>query len=231
MEKRECPHCGSALGSGVAICTECGKEVIGEETGAPEQAAEEKRGRNRIYAILSVFLVVIGGVVLLMVTGILPNPLKSSGAVVAIVNGEKIYAAEVNQKLEAYKKIYAQTGKMDFTTEEGKKALDDLRKQILDSLIQERVLLTEAVKAKITVSPQEVAEKIAGIKKGLNLSDSQFEDFLKNHTMSLANFEKRIEREFMINKLIQKLTQEKGVPPEAVVKELNERAKVETVSR
>jgi parvulin-like peptidyl-prolyl isomerase len=230
MEKRECPHCGSALGSGVAICGECGKEVIGQETGAPEQAAEEKRGRNRIYAILTVFLVVVGGVVLLMVTGLLPNPLKSETAV-AIVNGEKISATEVNQKLEAYKKIYAQTGKMDFTTPEGKKALEDLRKQILDSVIQERVLLTEAVKAKITVSPQEIADRIAVIKKGLNLSDSQFEEFLKNHTMSLANFEKRIEREFMINKLIKQGTQEKGLTQEAFVKELNDRAKVEILSR
>jgi parvulin-like peptidyl-prolyl isomerase len=230
MEKRECPHCGSALGSGVAICGECGKEVIGQETGAPEQAAEEKRGRNRIYAILTVFLVVVGGVVLLMVTGLLPNPLKSETAV-AIVNGEKISATEVNQKLEAYKKIYAQTGKMDFTTPDGKKALDDLRKQILDSVIQERVLLTEAVKAKITVSPQEIADRIAVIKKGLNLSDSQFEEFLKNHTMSLANFEKRIEREFMINKLIKQGTQEKGLTQEAFVKELNDRAKVEILSR
>lgn len=234
MEKMECPHCGSALASGVAVCGECGKEVTGQEsgpeTGAPEKA-EEKRGRNKIYAILAVFLVVVGGVALLMVSGLLPNPLKSSGTTVAIVNGEKISTEEVNQKLEAYKKIYSQSGKMDFNTPEGKQALEGLRQQILQTLIQERVLVTEAAKEKITVSPKEIADRLASIKKGLNLSDSQFEEFLKNHTMNIANFEKRIEREFLITKLIAKGTQEKGLTQEAWMKELNDRAKVEVLSR
>jgi parvulin-like peptidyl-prolyl isomerase len=230
MENIECPHCGSALRNGVAICGECGKEVTVQETGAPAQV-EERRGRNKIYAILAVFLVAVGGVMLLMLTGLIPNPLKGGGGTMAIVNGEKITTAEVNQKLEAYKKIYSKGGKMDFTTPEGKKALDDLSQQILQTLIQERVLATEAVKENITVSRQEVADRIATIKKGLNLSDSQFEEFLKNHTMSIDNFEKRIEREFMISKLIAKGTQEKGLTQEAWVKTLNERAKVEVLTR
>ena len=139
----------------------------------------------------------------------------------------KISAAEVNQKLEAYKKIYGQGGKMDFSSPEGKKTLDEMRKQIVQILIQERILLTEAVKEGVTVSPQEIADRIASIKKGLNLSDKEFEDFLKNHAMSMANFEKRIERELLINKLIEKGTQEKGLKKEAWINALIERAKVE----
>ena len=120
---------------------------------------------------------------------------------------------------------------MDSSGPEGKKVLADLRMQILESLIQEKILLTEAVKEKITVSPQEIAERIAAVKKGLNLSDKDFEDFLKNHAMSMANFEKRIEKDFLIAKLIAKGTQEKGISKDDWLKELNARAKVEILAK
>ena len=60
MENLECPHCGSPLGKGVAVCGECGKEVTDRED--PNQTPREERqsGKN-IYAVLAVFLVVVGG--------------------------------------------------------------------------------------------------------------------------------------------------------------------------
>jgi hypothetical protein len=227
MEKLECPHCGSPLGKGVAVCGECGKEVTDQEIPTPQ---EERRSGKNVYAILAVFLVVVGGLSLLMFTGLLPNPLKA-GSTAAIVNGEKITTEEVNQKLEVFKKMTGGSGKMDSSGPEGKKILADLKMQVLEAMIQDKVLLTEAVKAKITVSPQEIAERIAAVKKGLNLSDQDFEAFLKNHAMSVTNFEKRIERELMISKLIAKGTQEKGISKDDFLKELNARAKVEILTK
>lgn len=231
MEHKECPYCGMPLAGGVAVCRECGKEVAGvdQEPTVPKPE-EEKHSRNTIYAILAVFLVVVGGAVLLMFAGLLPNPLKG-GSTIAIVNGEKISSAELNQKLEMYKRIYGQSGKMDFTTPEGKKILEDIRNQILHNLIQERVLMTEAVKEKITVSPQMITDRIAAAKKGLNLSDKDFEEFLKNHGMSLADFTKRLEREAVMTQLIDKGTKEKGLTKEDWINELNKRAKVEMVNK
>jgi hypothetical protein len=98
-------------------------------------------------------------------------------------------------------------------------------------MIQEKILVTEAAKAGITVSPQEIAERIAAVKKGLNLSDKDFEAFLKNHAMTVANFEKRIEKEFLISKLIAKSAQEKGISKDDLLKELNARAKVEILEK
>ena len=227
MEKLECPHCGSPLGKGVAICGECGKEVTDQENQSP---LEERRSGKNVYAILAVFLVVVGGVALLMFTGLLPNPIKG-GSTAAIVNGEKITVEEVDQKLAVFKKMTGGSGKMDSSGPEGKKMLADLRRQILEAMIQEKVLVTEAIKEKITVSPQEIADRIAAVKKGLNLSDKDFEAFLKNHAMSVANFEKRIERESMIAKLIAKGTQEKGMSKDDWIKELNARAKVEIFAK
>jgi parvulin-like peptidyl-prolyl isomerase len=229
MENLECPHCGSPLGKGVALCGECGKEVTHREEQNQTPQEERQSGKN-IYAVLAVFLVVVGGVALLMFTGLLPNPLKG-GSTAAIVNGEKITTEEVNQKFELFKKMSGKGGQMESSGPEGKKALADLRRQVLEAMIQEKILVTEAAKAGITVSPQEIAERIAAVKKGLNLSDKDFEAFLKNHAMTVANFEKRIEKEFLISKLIAKSAQEKGISKDDLLKELNSRAKVEILEK
>jgi DNA-binding transcriptional regulator YiaG/predicted nucleic acid-binding Zn ribbon protein len=229
MEKLECPHCGGALPNGATVCGECGKEFnhTNKETISPPEARQD---RKNVYAILAVFLVVVGGAALLMLTGVLPNPIKG-GSTAAIVNGEKISTVEVDQKFEVYKKMSGPGGKMDSSDAAGKAAIAQVRMQILNSLIQEKILATEAAKQKITVTPQEIAERIAAIRKGLNLSDKDFEDFLKNHSMTLVNFEKRIEKDVLIAKLIEKGTQEKGLTKEAWLQEMNNAAKVEVLAK
>ena len=147
MEKSACPNCGSSLQSGMAVCGECGNEVKEsneKETGPPQ---EERRDRKNVYAILAIFLVVVGGVALLMFTGVIPNPIKS-GSTAAIVNGVKISTAEVDQKLEVFKKMSGQGGKMDSSSPAGKEAMAQMRMQILDTLIQEKILVTEAAQGK-----------------------------------------------------------------------------------
>lgn len=229
MEKLECPHCGGALPNGATVCGECGKEFnnTNKETISPPEARQD---RKNVYAILAVFLVVVGGAALLMLTGVLPNPIKG-GSTAAIVNGEKISTLELDQKFEVFKKMSGPGGKMDSSDAAGKAAMAQVRMQILNSLIQEKILVTEAAKQKIAVTPQEIAERIAALKKGLNLSDKDFEDFLKNHSMSLVNFEKRIEKDVLIAKLIDKGTQEKGLTKEAWLQELNNAAKVEVLAK
>ena len=93
-----------------------------------------------------------------------------------------------------------------------------------------RLRATEAKKEKISVSPQEITERINAIKKSMNLSDKDFEGFLKNHSMNLSSFEKRMEKDLMIANLIAKGA-EKGLTKEAWIKELNSRATVEILSK
>ncbi len=227
MENSTCPHCNAPLGNEISVCGECGKEVsVNEQLPGPE----EKSSNKKIYGILAVFLVVVGGAALLLFTGVVPNPFKDSSTA-AIVNGEKISYQEVEQKLEIFKKISGQAGRTDFSSPQSKAVLNDMKRQILHSLIQEKILLTEAAKEKIAASPQEIKDRIDAIKKGLNLSDKDFEQFLKNHSMSLSNFEKRVEKEVLIDKLMAKSAQEKGLSGEALLRELNTRAKVEIFAK
>lgn len=226
MEKLECPQCGSALANGVAVCGTCGREVSDDEKALPPQEQPKVPGRNNLFAVLAVLLVVLGGAALLIFTGLLPNPMKGAGSTAAIVNGEKILLAEVDQKFNLYSKMTGKGGQPD-STPEAKAAAADMRMQILNSMIQDKILVTEAAKEKITVPRQEIAERIGAVKKSLNLSDQDFEAFLKNHSMTLDGFEKRIEKDILISKLVSKGMQEKGLTKEAWIGELNNRAKVE----
>lgn len=223
MENLECPHCGKSLASGVTVCGSCRKGEKDHEGPLPYR--RQGAGKRNIYAIMAVLLVLLGGAGLLIFAGLLPNPFQS-WFTIAIVNGEKITAAEVNQKLEAYKKNIGQNSKVNFSSPAGKKALDDIRKEIVQILIQERIFLTEAAKAKITISPQEVAAKIAAIEMGFNLSGKNFKEYLRKNGVSMEDLEKRIERQYLIKKLIEHGT-ERGFKKEAWVKALNARAKVE----
>jgi len=234
MGNLECPQCGNALANGVAVCGACGTEVkdneVKDDKGVlPPQ--EKRPGRKNLYAILAVVLVVLGGAAVLIFTGLLPNPMKGGGSTAAIVNGEKISIAEVDQKFSLYQKMSGKSGQPDSNTPEGKAAAADMRMQILNAMIQDKILATEAAREKITVPPQEIADKISGVKKGLNLSDKDFDAFLQNHAMTPAAFEKRIEKDLLISKLIAKGTQEKGLTREAWIGELNKRAKVEILPK
>jgi len=214
----------------MAVCGECGNEVKESNEKVDTSPQEERRERKNVYAILAFFLVVVGGAALLMFTGIVPNPIKS-GSTAAIVNGVKISTQEVDQRFELFKKMSGEGGKMDTSSPAGKAAMAEMRMQILNSLIQEKILVTEAEKEKITVSAQEIADRIAGIKKGMNISDKDFEGFLKNHGMTLANFEKRMQRDALITKLIDKGIKEKGLTKDAWLNEINTRAKVEILTK
>lgn len=229
MGNMECPQCGSDLANGVAVCGACGTEVREDEKVLPPQKSGS--GRKNVYAVLAVLLVLLGGAALLIFTGLLPNPMSGGGSTAAIVNGEKISTAEVDQKFDLYKKMTGKDGQTDSATPGGKAAAADMRMQILNTMIQEKILVTEAVKEKITVSPQEITDKISAVKKNLNLSDKDFDEFLKSHGMSSAGFEKRMERDFLIERLIAKGTQEKGLTKDAWLAELFKRAKVEILAK
>jgi hypothetical protein len=226
MENLKCPQCGNPLANGVAVCGSCGREVKDDEIALPSEEQEKEPGKKKLYAMLVVLLVLLGGAALLIFTGLLPNPMKGGGSTAAIVNGEKITVAEVDQKFDLYKKMSGKSGQPD-STPEGKAAAADMRMQILNAMVQEKILVTEAAKEKIIVPPQEIADKIGAVKKSLNLSDKDFDAFLQKQGMSLASFEKRIEKNLLISKLVAKGTQEKGLTKDVWFAEMQKRAKVE----
>lgn len=224
MENLKCPHCGNVLAEGVEVCETCGKEVNADETAPPVPV--QKPGGKKIYAIIVVLVVILGGLALLMYSGLLPNPLKDS-ATAALVNGEKISMADLDQRLTVFKKMSGKSGPMDSMMPAGKEGDMMIKMHVLNTLIQEKILITEAAKNKITVTPQEVTARITEIKQRMNFSDKDFEAFLKNHVLTLAGFEKRMEKDILVSKLIAKGTAETGMTPEVWVDEISKKAKVD----
>lgn len=224
MESEKCPYCDAKREEGEIRCNACGKDLPG-----PEVPAGEKKGGSKIFAVLVILLVLAGGAALMLFTGVIPNPFTGRGTA-AIVNGEKISWKEVEQKVEIYTKIYAQSGtaRVDFNTPEGKKILDSIQQQVLNGLIQEKVLLTEAKRENIVVSPKDVQDRIDAVKKGMNLSDKDFEAFLQSHAMSMDNLKKRIENEILITKLVEKAGAKDGANRDEWFRQLNTKASVKT---
>ena len=226
MQPLQCPHCGGTLGEGGAVCSACGKDV--NDQGKPF-LRKEKRNRKNIYALLGLFMVIVLGVALLMTIGLIPNPI-GSGSTAAIVNGEKISVAEVDQKMETYKKLHGNNARPDPSSPEGKASLADIRKQVLQAMIHERILITEAKKQGLTPSRQEIADRINTVKTGMNLSEKDFEDFLKKHSMDLTAFGKRVERDLLLSKLVAR-GKEKGLTKEAWVQGVMAKARVEILEK
>lgn len=70
----------------------------------------------------------------------------SSQDVVATVNGEKITVTELDQRVEEAKAILERQG-LDFSGEQGQAYMETLRKQVLDGMINDKLLLQEARKS------------------------------------------------------------------------------------
>lgn len=86
-----------------------------------------------------------------------------SGDVVAVVNGEKITNAEYQQIFEQVKEQIesAPTYTKDIWNQDyqGKKFLDFVKENVLDSLVAQKLLVQEAKKRNITVTDKEVEEE------------------------------------------------------------------------
>lgn len=83
---------------------------------------------------------------------------KSTGVPVAEVGKDRISAEEYWTAYDRAREFYRNISKESFTEEMEKKL--NLRQRILDSLIDERILVAQAIKEGLTVSDSEVEEAI-----------------------------------------------------------------------
>lgn len=130
---------------------------------------------------------------------------------IAIVNGEAILLSELEKNVqflvEQYKLL---TPASEQTTEK----VRQLKKDILNQMIDERLLLQEAKKRKIVVAKREIEDGVNEVKRRFpTLEDFQAE--LKKQSLTEADFEKRIRDQLMVIKLIDlEIKAKVGVPKE-----------------
>jgi len=122
--------------------------------------------------------------------------------ILATVNGEKIMRGEVEHRMEqAFSMNPEAAVKMD------EKQRQELRVQMLNRLVENRLILQEAIREGIQVSDEEAGRLLKNLRRQFS-SDQAMEELLKKGKTSIAE-RKKDDREFMMTrKLEAKLTEQ-----------------------
>jgi len=100
------------------------------------------------------------------------------------VNGDSILVKDYDARVAEAQKTYEKQG-MKFDTEEGKKALPQIKSQLLDRMIEGKLIAQEVKKQKLNPEDAKVKEQEDIIKKNIG-DDAKFQDTLKQQGMTEA---------------------------------------------
>jgi len=118
----------------------------------------------------------------------------------AIVNGEPLMSSEFDKIVEPMVQQYMA---MTPVTEQSDSKINELKNQILEQRIDQMVLTQEAKKQKIKIVKRELDEAVNQVKKRFP-NDETFQAELKNEGLTQVQFEKRIEEQLMVQKLVER---------------------------
>ena len=153
---------------------------------------------------------------------------KSASRTVAVVNNEPIFASELEKEADPFIKQYKQTAP---EAEQTPEKIAGLKKEILDRLVEEKLLLQESKNKKVRVLKTELEKGIDQFKapfaedeKGKPRVPSQieraFQDQLVKEGMTQDQFNKRVEEQIMKVKLVEQEVKSKvEMPKEMQIKE------------
>jgi len=117
--------------------------------------------------------------------------------IVAKVDGEPIFLSELNKRakpiIDEYSKI--------LKPEQKKDKIKIIKSEVLDQLIEEKLLLQEAKRKGIKVSDREVENALGEIKSRFK-TEKEYFDEMKKQGISLSDMKKRTKQQLMIIKLI-----------------------------
>jgi hypothetical protein len=181
-----CPDCKKTNDTDALFCTACGRPL--EE--APQQAVSKQR---RAYFIALLFVPVI-----VLAAGIGYYKFFLPDGVAAVVNGEEIKLSELDA---AVARAQGRQGA----------ASGQLRYQLLNQLIAQRIVLQEARKAGISISKEEIETAAAEARTSSGLDDATFNKEVGSQYGSLRAFEDALERRLLVNRFLAV----KVVPPGA----------------
>ncbi|MBI4846549.1 MAG: peptidylprolyl isomerase [Candidatus Omnitrophica bacterium] len=128
--------------------------------------------------------------------------------IIAVVNGEAITQVDVDEILAP---IYMQY-KNNYTGDELKTKLETARADILNQLIEDKLILQEAIKKELTVEDQEIDKMIDDLKNNFK-TVQEFEEILENQKMSLPELRKRYKEQLLIKKFISREVLNKIIIP------------------
>jgi peptidyl-prolyl cis-trans isomerase SurA len=113
--------------------------------------------------------------------------------VAAVVGDNVVLASEVEEKAAP---LMAEVTRMPDPDKRAGRAAA-LRREVLDRLIDEELILQQATDLKLSISSEQVDASIEEIKKQNNIDDDQLRDALKGQGMSMAHYRADIKRQLL----------------------------------
>lgn len=125
--------------------------------------------------------------------------------IVAVVNGDIVLWSEWKQRVDTFK---TRLGK---TLDEGekKKRLEKLKMQIINKMVDDKLLEQNAAKLQISVSDKEVQAAVLDTQKKHNLTPEQFRIALREQGYTMLSYEMMLRRELSKLRLLQRVLRQK----------------------
>ncbi len=117
--------------------------------------------------------------------------------IVVVVNTEVITQGEIDRVLEPVYEQYRST----YYGNELIKRLETARKRVIDQLIDDRLILSEAKKLNVEVPDKDIETRLQETRKRFP-SDEAFEEKLNQENLSINDLKKRFKEQIMVRKLI-----------------------------
>ena len=203
-------------------CRHCGRETEEEGGFCPEcrSLAGEKKKTRRIWVFSILF-----SAVLLFLTGLMVwhggfgnwgfSLAAFWGKPAAVINGESIPRDEFKARMMSVKSaVERQYGKNTFTGERGEALLGALAQEVLDGMLEERLVAQESRKLKIEIRQDRVEEEVQRISTEIYGTWEKFQNRLREDGISPDDFRKHIQNLLLYN-AIRAAKTPAGADPEA----------------
>ena len=177
MGLQSCVHCGKETGEGELYCPEC--QAI---------SGAKKTRRFWVFSILfSVLLLSLTGL-LLWHGGISFGSLSLDsilGRPGAVINGEPIPVSDLRERVKSIRAMLErQYGKDLFAGQRGQALLANLEQEVLDGMVEERLVAQEARRLKIQISDEMVEEELQKIGRKIYGDWEKFQARLREEEVS-----------------------------------------------
>jgi len=139
------------------------------------------------------------------------------GQVVATVNGEKITSQELDNEVTTAKNNLAQQG-YNLKGEQAKEFEEKLRQEVLQQLIDRRLLMAEINRLSLAPTDKEVQEAIEGIKQQLG-TEAEFKKYLAANGINEPKLEDFVKEQLSYSKLAEKISSEVPQPTDTEIKD------------
>jgi peptidyl-prolyl cis-trans isomerase SurA len=153
--------------------------------------------RHKLFFMITLFGTLAGGLFAPLSTRAAETSIVDR--IVAVVNDDIITQQDVEATMRPYLEKTKEEG---FSPEMQRQAIARLRKDVLDTLIENKLTDQEVKRYKISVSEEEIDQQIAHIKRANSITDENIRAMLASRGMSMADYRNDIKGMLQRTKLV-----------------------------